>query len=253
MGTCKLVNGTISNGRLGTFSPLLYSPGMWLDAMDHSTLRPFLNETDNISRWNDKSVNAYYMSQVTPVDQGVYLPTGFNGKPTTSWVAANTTYLNRDMAGTFISNPALSGAVSLFIVFNVPSFAGIKFLLDSGTGANLIGIGITSQSNGRVTIQTASDSFVSSGSQWSTATDTYLSVIWDGSSIKIWNNGIFKQSNGSFVNSGVDNRTNFNIGTGSIPGAYLDSVISELIIYPTALTTVQRLNIEYYLATKWDI
>jgi len=252
MSTITLTNGTLINGSIKTFSPLAYSPGLWLDAMDFSTFE--MNSSNNISKWLDKSSNNYDMSQGVAVDQPVYSATGFNGKPTVQFVDANTTYLNRDMAGTFISNPGLTGEMTWIAVFNNSVNPGTRIMMDSGYGTNRIGfcVGLFSAQE-RSQLQNASNSWVSPGNQWVQNTDTILTSVWDGTTLDIWNNGIFKQSTSAAANSGTDSRTNFNIGTGSVPSLYADFVLSELIIYPTALTVAQRKNIEFYLTQKWGI
>jgi hypothetical protein len=252
MATITLTNGTLTNGRIEAFSPLTYNPGMWLDAKDHSTFT--LAPSNKISVLRDKSSNGYDLSQGVELDQPVYSATAFNGKPGIQFVEANTTYLNRNMVGTFISDPGISGAMTSFAVFNNSANPGTRIMMDSGYGVNRRGFCIGNFSlQERSQIQTASSSWVSPGAQWTQNTDTILTSVWDGSTLDIWNNGVFKQSTNSAANAGVDNRTNFNIGTGSIPGLYMEFVFAELIIYPVALTNVQRKNVEFYLKNKWGI
>jgi len=251
MGSNKISNGTISNGNLGSFSPLVDGVAFWIDVTDWSTIKSYLNESNKVAGINDKSGNGYHPIQTTELDKPLYLPTGFNGTPGIHFVEADTTYIGLDMAGTFISDPSITGQMTIIAVFNNALNPGTRIMFDSGSGNNLKGLayGCFSLAE-RSQISSTTEDWISPSNQWAQSTNTILSTVWDGTTMSVYNNGSLNQTTAAGANTGVDTRTTFNIGTGSIKGLYLDFVLSQLLIFPTALTAEQRIRNEAYVAMR---
>jgi hypothetical protein len=215
------------------FSPVAI-PGLnlWLDCKDTSTI--ILNGSNVIS-WKDKSG---LMNNASGVNNPIYDSSNnkiiFNGH------------------NSYFTTPytSYSQSESAFIVFttNIPS--NVQSLID------------TNSKGGRAfTLFRSSPSIANSTNIWllPTSTDvlqnrTYLAQYnYNNSEIKIL-------LNGSLIGSAIVNN-NFSagitlIGAGYYPTStsfHLNGTISEIIIYNSVLTNIQRQQIEGYLAWKWGI
>lgn len=210
------------------FSPLSLSPALWLDASDAATV----NTTTRV--WSDKSGNARHASAAAsefPVISGNFMR--FNGS-------------NSYLSGSY---PTGTTAATWFIVFNPNGDAGYYLFGTNNLGANYgwdrwQGDGRSYpdrfrnprlETYGSVNFPTAGNTIVSGVSSSSTW-EQYLNGTTQGAATAAYQSG-----------------TSYGIGTNiNRPGGtQFGGDIGEIIIYPAALTTTQRQQIEGYLAWKW--
>lgn len=110
-GFAKFPSAAVSNtlpGQSETFNILQYSPAVWLDSQDISTLTLSANR---VSQWNDKSGNGTHFTQGNSARQPLYESNGMNGKPAIYFDGARC--LDRSSYQMF---PTSSSPVTMFFV-----------------------------------------------------------------------------------------------------------------------------------------
>jgi len=229
-----------------TFSPRNVSGNtLWLDSQDPlgTGTAPFLNS--KISTWVDKSGGGRNATQSTGSNQPTY-----SGNSIT-FSSASTTVLNMSDAYNMLNSSGRT--YTFFVVERRGASSPTQFIFSGSIVNNAIFFGYND--NTTVTQTTASVS------------DTLYTVPgWaNPDPIRIWGggyNGTIRNIvlNGTIVSEG--NYTGGPIASWASPvlgfialgiNTYYTGVMYEILFYNSFLTTVQRQNVEGYLAWKWGL
>ena len=219
---------------------------LWLDAADTSSIA--LNSSSNVLTWIDKSgLNNH--------------ATGFNSPVlTTSSINGNQAIATNSSAY-FIGPVSVTGTT--LTVFCV---ARITILPNGGNDQRLVSL-----VNGNNVDYGRTDSTIALFNQGNTSTialwrtsgpiannaivanTPFLAVSgYDGTNGYLWKDGS-AGTLASGASSGTFAITKYGVGGGAYIGEFWSGSIGEVIIYNTALTTIQRQKVEGYLAHKWGL
>ena len=213
----------------GGFSPLsIAGLQFWIDSSDGSTFT--YSSGVEVSQWNDKSGNARHVSQGT-VGKQPSRNTTRNSLDTVAFTAAN-------------GDELLSGAISMtrpVTVFGVTRYSDINTSSHVIMRLGTLGSVYTNTGNFKMwsglSINAGADDAL-----WH-----YFTWVFNGASSSIRKNGSLAVSG----NTGA-NTTAIDIVVGSDLGvSYWDGDIAEILIYNSVLGTIDRDNVEAYLASKW--
>jgi hypothetical protein len=226
---------------------------LWFDAADTTSM---LFSGSTVTRWNDKSGNgrnATNGSYAAPT----YSATGFNGRYPGLLFDGSTTMLNTTA---FLPTPVLSANgtdTSIFVVFNYNLAGGNYGVYGLGfdNNAYVLRTPWNVGTFGTAIIDTASyfTSRISFEFTSTQAAAQLYSILRSGASHFFYQFGSLTASNLSSTGTVGTNSQTFGIGGGIADGVYFNSFISEMIIYNVALTTIQRQEVEGYLAWKWGL
>jgi hypothetical protein len=221
---------------------------VWFDAADSGTVTL---SGSNVTQWNDKSGNGRNVSQATTANQGSYV-TGLNGLKVVS-LSAGKTY----SGGTLTVN-GLSNMIIFAVVNNstgqtpTPPTDGLGygFLTWIQTGAwgivemDALANGVGWRfGTGQANNQPFATFSPSVGSNYN-----LLMVSKAGTAETAYQNGALLR-NYTAANAAIANTSNaFTIGS-----ANATNNIGEILVYTSSLTTVQRQQVEGYLAWKWGL
>jgi hypothetical protein len=220
----------------GGFDPLSLSPALWLDASDSSTLYDAVTggslvAADGlVARWEDKSGNARHVAQATSGDRPLRKTSQINGKDVVR----------------FVSDDRLSRISSVIGI-------GTLFIVNKPTFTFLGGIfGSTNPDDKGLRLETSSTLWKSSGGD----------DISFGTGGALYINGSLTNNFGSYGiphlvcayrgSSHPSTYTDWSIGRYFSGRNYLGD-IAEIILYPTALSTTNRQDVEAWLNTKYAI
>jgi len=192
-----------------------------------------------VSQWNDKSGRGYNMTQPTAGNQ----PTravGANGNTILTFTQSSSTVLSNT------SFPALigSGKATYFLVeYNMTAPTGNPgpFGYSSGPNFALIMQYNPGFTGGLQPFQSGVSSFTSA-----TPRLDYLYKANDGTNVIGYINGNLQTV--SDTSSGTYSGTFY---VGFATNGYISGNICDLVVYTTALSTLQRQQVEGYLAQKW--
>jgi len=219
------------------FTPkALGNVSLWLDGADASTITL---SGSNVTAWNDKSGNGNN--------------TTVTGTPTVSTQARNR-YISLNGSSGFSGAVSITGnTITTFAVIIIPGNAsGNARIVSLGVGTD---IGSQSyviplyQLNGTTNLATYRNGLLTSITNTTTNSPILASSTYDNTNGYIYLNG---GTPTSYSSSGAFGITSYGIGrfVGSA-SLFFTGYIGEVIIYNTALTTVQRQQVEGYLAWKW--
>ena len=229
---------------------------LWLDGADATSTGITLSGTSVIS-WNDKSGNAYNLTQGTAGSQPSYsanLITFSSNK-----------YLNIPQA---VMNNAATW--SLFFVIN-PISSSNWIMVKQRDGQNTYNVlSMTINTNSGGGGQTGSTGFLywrsfNAGSQavstaaLTTSTLQICNLTYDGTNLYFYKNGVLeKTTTGTFAIQNDTNATNYTLGVWIQGGGFVNSGVTnfqfgELNFYSSFLNLTQRQQIEAYLAQKWGL
>lgn len=236
-----------------TFSPLTSLPScaVWFDGADPSA---FTLSGSNITQWRDKAGSNVTSNIGTPVYvsnavngvPGVQLDvnSGFQISPMSN--AANTTTLS--IYGLVTTGSGAQPSARLFTVGRVSdgvanndySSSSLWTLYRPSTEA------LELQHTGNI---------VSSGSALTVGKPCLVSVVFSGTTATLWANGYRAGSINTtntliFDRIGIGKNINNNAGSSSDSFA---GTIGEFLIFYAAHTDAQRLQVESYLASKWNV
>ena len=235
---------------------------LWLDAADSSTITL---SGSKVTQWNDKSGNGYNFTQSTSGNQPTYSVSSLNNQNTITFTAANNTYL----LGTSSTN---------FIGTNSLSMYGVFKTNDATSGSSVFAKALYGTASGRILYGYRDPGtpgfivFANSDGIAHDIPDTYTPGAWrvvgfvsdrSGWTNITYQNGVVTATK-TITADTTTNLTNgfpmlvgaYNNSSGGVPpqaDRYLDGAVGELIIFNTALTTVQRQQVEGYLAHKWGL
>jgi len=214
---------------------------LWLDAADASTV---VLSGSNVTQWNDKSGLSNNTKSVTGIPKFTnnalngYPSISFNGSSGFFGPASNTT---SNLTGFFV------GTMSNGVYFTGRALSlGNAGQFDYNTASN---INLLSANTPPTICWFRGNQYVNYSISYSVP--FIYCATFNGISGSLYYNGSFKGSNGS---TGTFNYSIYGIGieTGSDVSYWLGN-ISEVIIYNSSLTTIQRQQIEGYLAWKWGL
>lgn len=206
---------------------------LWLDGNDAATIT---QTATKVSQWADKSTNLAHATQATGVNQPVYSATAINSKP--GLVFNGTAWLQ-----------------NLVLAINQP---GTVFVVESMTGGS-IGVqehmfdgtanrwAVISSDPSAGALQLYAGNTLSAPINLS-ATAGVVSAIFNGASSSVFLNG----ANSATGDAGSQSLAGYYIGQGGGATQEWFGNISEVIVYNSALSTVNRQTVEAYLKTKWS-
>lgn len=234
--------------RLLTIAPLPYSAffnpaaiagcRFWFDAADISTTGMILSGT-TVTQWRDKSGNGLHTASSSGA---ITLVTNLETRKTALNFAANASFTMPSVAYTSTNR-------SLFCVWTI------------GVAVGGIGYIVLNGNTNAVSIQLYSLNDVLQFNRNNTGllqTNNNPSGIFNNSSIVYC--GTTSGNSGIIINGTESSLTTNNAGTGFVTGSANQTIgglsalqISELIVYDGSLSVDDRINIESYLANKWNL
>jgi hypothetical protein len=242
---------------------------LWLDAADRSSLSLSGN---NVNQWNDKSGSSLnFTGGVSPS----YVSNGLNTNGLVRFISGN--YLQSPSVALY-SSPSSGG--SFFFVFQTTNNEGQKFLLTYQNQTS----GVYCQTESEFGIDTGNTtgsgnfgahrgcSYASVAPANTIANSTFyimnlillttgvtpnnVNIFQNGNTLSVSNDQLGFYSAGSYP-SANNSRTfilgaRFLVGNAN-PDSYFTGDIAEVIWYRQPVTTLQRQQIEGYLAWKWGL
>lgn len=229
---------------------------LWVDAMDSSS---FTFSGSNIVRWNDKSGNEYHLNQTTtssaPTQSGNYV------------VFSSDRFLNIPQAA--LNNLS---TYSIFLVIN-PISANNWIFVKQHNGVNTHNVlSMTYNTSTGGGAQTGASQFmywrpynagtqINSGQIFYTSSTAILEIVFDGTNMIMYRNGIQLSSSSASGTGAIQNQTsasNFTLGAWISSGVFVNSgqtnfQLGEMMFFTSNLSTSQRQQIEGYLLQKWGI
>ena len=250
-------------------SSSLFSPAKianlqaWYDASDTATITVSGND---VTQWNDKSGNAYNLTQGTSNKRPQSGTRTQNGKNAVDYVDSNDVVAAATAANwAFLNN---TGGSTYFFVIFCDASAAYRLLYDTS--------GTTSANVGNYTYVTNSDtiqvvvnrgvggSLAVNQTTTQTATDgtaSYWSFLSDPNNgtasnrIKIWKNGLNPINTNADTNAPSNSNPAYplNLGGAGTLSESFNGLICEVIFYSGLLSDANRQKVEAYLAAKWAI
>lgn len=243
--------------QLPSFTSPLQIPGcqLWMDGADSTTI----TIATGVSQWNDKSGNAYNFTQATgasqPTRTGNYISFQSN-----YYLTIPTAFMNNVTSWSlfFLINPISS---SNFIMVKQHDGVNTENVLSMTLNTNSSGGGQTGSTGYLYWRSYNAGTQAASSSALSTSTIQILSLVYDGTNLYMYINGTLNSTTaGSFATLNDTLPTAYTLGAWYVPGyggfQYSGSTnfqLGEMISYYTSLTTIQRQQVEGYLAAKWGI
>jgi len=218
---------------------------LWLDATDLSTITK--DGSDYVSKWIDKSVNAYNFDQDTASSQPQYIGSGFGteSKPYIDFDGVNDKFGNPDTI--FISG----NDYTLFAVFTQDSGASEQMILVKSSGGNSVAI---MTAGGKAGLTNFSDKLGVGGSYTSadpTLISGWLSPQPASPRANVEINGVAASDT---VAIGIAGALGNGIGGRfGDTGDQLNGKITELMSYEGKLTEAQITQVNNYLNDKYGI
>jgi hypothetical protein len=231
---------------------------LWLDAADPAGTGVLPSNGTTVATWVDKSGNGKHGTSIGNAGSTTWTTNGLNGYPTIAFDGATGSY-----AGTITTNSG--NTLSMFVVAyilqgtSVNNYPRLISLAPSGsqdyaiTGGTFLGRNVLAANP--QSIMTYRSTSILSSQPITYGTPFIGCSVFTGSSNTTYANGTTGGAGGS---SGNFSYNTYNIGriAGGV-GFNTDSTllgsVSEIIVYSTALTDLQRQQIEGYLAWKWGL
>lgn len=253
----KFLSGTTSAAAVNAFTLSdIAGLAFWVDASDTSSVTL---SGSNVSQWNDKSTNAYNLTQ----DDNGRRPTFANNLVT----FVNNRHLN-------IPQRALNNGTNyaIFLVINPLTFLNYIFVKQINGSDTQNGLMMTNYPDGGRAEGTTgylywrtsnSRTLGSSNTALSTSTLQILGLVVSstGTVLSIYRNGtlITPSTSGNYTITDTTTASNFTLGAWIADNVYQDDNVThfrlgEMAFYnPVSLSTTQRQQIEGYLAWKWSL
>jgi hypothetical protein len=220
---------------------------LWLDATDSTSMTL---SGSNVTQWRDKSSNAY---AGTAVNSPVLQSNSING--------LSAVQFNGSSQYITFGNVLNLGASHVH-VFAVTRFTGDGTVIGKTSYRGFFGRWSIYRGAGDGGLGFSVDASPGAFSRFADTTTTTQLVrgSWDRSTLSITQNGTQRASNTLVNTADFSNTDNLLVaaygnsdGTGVQPGFFLNGVIGEILVYLGTMTTVQRQQVEGYLAWKWGI
>ena len=215
--------------------------GLWLDAADSSSMT--LDIYDSISVWNDKSGKGNhalaYNSPYLTTESGkqyVYFAgaNGFNGSISITGTQVTTFVVIIIPSTPFYVNRIVSLGVTNTVDYDNPLYVASLFTYDATSD-----------------ITTFRNFAAATVSNTASSTPRIVASIYDGTNGYLYLNGV---ASSAFSSSGSFGIEAYGIGKDvNANDEFFEGYIGEVIIYDTAVTNTQRIQIEAYLAQKWGV
>jgi len=224
-----------------TFQPVdITGCAMWLDAADKSSMT---FSGSNITQWNDKSGNGYNATVAPGYTAAIYSD-AYSAVEFTS--SADNAYVT--------SYPADPVSETMFVVANNPSPSGNNNIIIGGSfGARSLGFGFNPQN---------SLAYLNNQVVWlaSTGADTYTSgttALMTGYTTATGNNSNISINGGAITSFNSEysfqNGTTYLGADTTSPFYYYVGYAMEIIFFNRVLTNTEILQVQSYLAHKWNI
>lgn len=230
-----------------SFQPASFSPKnvsglqLWLDAADASTI---VLTGANVSSWNDKSGNG----------------NNFTNSGTVTYASNALTFNSSAMTRASFTGLATGNTTPLtvFIILNCTSVSGTRGVFNYGeVGSSNRGIVLFIDTDSKIYGTTYFGNFlISTSISTNTRNMVCDNVVYNGTAGNFTRNGFL---NGSAFSTTSSTVTTLNlqssavgIGTTGVGQTFVGS-INEVLYYNSTITTLQRQNIEGYLAWKWGL
>ena len=231
---------------------------LWLDGADTTTLSPSgVGTGSNVTQWNDKSGNNYHA--VGYNNTATYTATGLNGLPALTF-SSTKSMVSPVPAGTFPT------AISVFVVYQFTgtlSSSAVYSLINrtfSSGSAYAAPFSVYQNNSSMVRYIGIGTNQLYSSVTGTTFTNTTPSIYYfniASNSNTVWNESVNGTATAYTLTNGTagyaDTASNVCIGGRLDTAVYMDGVISEVIMYNSALTSAQRQQVETYLIRKWGI
>ena len=227
---------------------------LWLDASDPTTIT---QSSGNITQWRDKSTSAL---TATGVSNPQYVTNVQNGFPGISF-DGSTQYFNLGNNLNMGTNQIYIFIVSKFNSTADGAIIGKSLLGSQGGRYSLLRVGALVP-----LIEAGGGAVNNSGLNSDTSTSArLLNMVWDRSTINLYQNGSSVFSVGLSDSSNLTTGNSLLIGayqngSGGVPpvaGLYMNGYIHEILMYFTStaspLGNTARQQIESYLAQKWGL
>ena len=221
---------------------------LWLDAADASTLTL---SGSNITSWNDKSGNG---NNATATGTPTYNTAGLNSRPATAF----------NGSCYFQGNVSITGQT-------LTCFAVGSFVNSGGGDQRFVSLAATGQADWNSASRVAAifnqgsttsiASYRNQPASFSRHSHSYgtpfiACSVYDGTNGYIYVNGLPGNVQASYASVGTFAISKYCIGEQvSVTGEIIRNggFVSEVLTYTTALTTVQRQQVEGYLSKKWGV
>lgn len=193
-----------------------------------------LSDADPVSSWNDASGNAIHATQSTGGLKPTYQTNELNGLPVVRFDGSDR------LVGSSASLITLSRSV--FVVAKQTTATGEDCIFDVGNW-----MALTANGSSWTWYGTASEAFTGTNLAWSV-----VSVTQDSSSGgEVYVDGAFARS---LLNSGTGAGSgSFAIGDTDGSALFFTGDIAEIIIYPSKLSSPDRISVENYLSAKYAL
>ena len=259
------------------FNPLVYSPALWLDASDQSTLfqdrtgasasTPVASNADPAGTWKDKSGNARHVTAGSDSTRPTYTTNKQNGLPMLVSDGVDDTL--------FVDSATWFGSATNITVFGVVkpaaaaaadsnTFAMMLNCQNGGTGTQWVNY-LGGSSTGSLSGEKFAPFFNSNGRR----TGIGAAYVRPANTAEVWT-GTFGTSGMKVYQNGNELTVDlFSTGdattacgpasvTISTPRLYIGStgqpfVCGEVLVFTSTLSTAQRQQVERYLGNKWGI
>ena len=226
---------------------------LWLDGSDSTTI----TTVTGVSQWNDKSGNAYNLTQGN---------TSLQPTRTENLLNFLSNY-NMNIPQAAVNNLS---TWSLFFVINpISSLNWIMVKQKDGQNTyNVLSMTYNTNSGGNG--ETGSTGFLYwrslnhagqlvSTAALTTSTLQICNLTYDGTNLYFYKNGLLEKTTaGTFAIQNDTNANNYTLGVWIQSGGFINSGVTnfrlgEILVYNTFLNTTQRQQLESYLAQKWGI
>lgn len=236
-----MLAGSLRNRSLWT--PERINPLLWLDAADNSTITTV---SGGISEWRDKSGNNFHALQSDANNRPVLQ--SFNGLNSV-FFQGNPKHLS--IFSSVIQNNDNFTAIA---VQSTRWGRGIDGVTGAGFWSFFLSNGIN-QFDAAIVTQFPSAVMVGSTTLTNTIiTNPSIKVLRfeQGATIGHGNNGTYSQRN--IINSTLRNSgSRIDLGRSNDPNTYSVGILTEILMFNSAISTVVRQKTEGYLAHKWGM
>jgi hypothetical protein len=226
---------------------------LWLDGADSTTI----TTATGVSQWNDKSGNAYNLTQSTgslqPTRTGNYLNFQSSYYLNVPFSAMN----NFSTWSIFmLINPiSASNWIMVKQKDSVNTYNVISMTYNTNSG----GGGVSGSSGYLYWRSYNAGSQAVSANALTTSSVQIFSIVYDGTSLYMYINGSLNSTTaGTFAIQNDTSPTNYTLGCWIQSGSQINNGVTsfqlgEMLSYSTNLTTSNRQQVEGYLAAKWSL
>jgi hypothetical protein len=231
----------------------------WYDAADASTFT-LRTGTQNVERWNDKSINAYYVYQSGTTLQ----PTWSASTPGSAWSGKTVVYFDgTDYLARTTGTSFSDSAFTYFVVAYASNTNTDSLIMNMTDQAPPVNAGkyrayISNPIGNDRTLTVGNDNnFI----RWTWTSPTtlggkngYMLIASSGTTAGAFSgqaNNLIYQSSGS-AGTIPNNVAAISIGANNDGAAKLTGYVAEIIVYGKNLTQTEYNNVISYLQTKWN-